>query len=122
MNSRQMATRVGPYSRPRPLAKIDGRTREGRFLRSIRAELIDHVGGCPSVTERALIERAVWLAFRVAQLDAKMARSDNFTDHDSRTYLAWSNSLARCLRELGLKPSVRPPRSLADVLASGKAA
>ena len=117
-----MGTRVGPYSRSGPLAKVDGRSREGRFLKSIRAELVDHVGGCPSVTERHLIERAVWLAFRVAQLDAKMAGSDKFTDHDSRTYLAWSNSLTRCLRELGLKPSAQSPRSLAEVLASGKAA
>jgi hypothetical protein len=118
----QMVSRVGPYSRPRPLAKIDGRSREGRFLKSIRADLVEHVGGQPSATQRALIERAVWLSFRVAQLDAKLAKGDGFTDHDSRTYLAWSNSLGRSLRELGLRPAVRPPRSLADVIASGKAA
>jgi hypothetical protein len=117
-----MVARVGPYSRGGPLARIDGRSREGRFLTSVRSELVQHVGGHPSATQRALIERAVWLSFRVAQLDSKMASSDSFTDHDSRTYLAWSNSLSRCLRELGLKPAAAATRSLADVLAAGTAA
>ena len=121
MTGRRMVNRVGPYSRPGPLAKVDGRSREGRFLKSVCAELTEHLGGSPSATQRALIERAAWLSLRVAQLDAKMARTDGFTDHDSRTYLAWTNSLTRCLRELGLKPISAPARSLEDILA-GKAA
>jgi hypothetical protein len=121
MSGRRMANRVGPYSRIGPLAKVDGRSREGRFLKSVRVELTEHVGGFPSATQRALIERAAWLSLRVAQLDAKMARTEGFTDHDSRTYLAWTNSLTRCLRELGLKPVSAPARTLADIV-SGKAA
>ena len=112
-----MAARIGPYSRSGPLARIDGRSREGRLLRSVRAELVRHIGGNPSATERALIERAVWLSLRVAQLDAKMAAGNSFSDHDSRTYLAWSNSLARTLREVGLRPSAPPQPSLADLVA-----
>jgi hypothetical protein len=92
------------------------------FSNRFAPELVEHVGGQPSATQRGLIERAVWLSFRVAQLDAKMVRSASFTEHDSRTYLAWSNALGRCLRELGLKPASALARSLADVLASGKAA
>jgi hypothetical protein len=116
-----MVARVGPYSRAEPLARIDGRTREGRFLKSIRADLIEHVGGRPSATQRALIERLAWLYLRVSQLNSKLASGGGFTAHDSRTYLAWSNSLGRGLRELGLQPAVPPTRTLADVLA-GKAA
>ena len=119
MSGRSRVTRIGPYSRPGPLAKIDGRTREARFLKSIRIELVEHLGGRPSVTELALVERAVWISLRVAQLDAKMATAESFTDHDTRTYLAWANALARILRQLGLKPTMGPPRSLADVLAAG---
>ena|ERR1041384_4763715 len=121
MTGRPMLNRICPYSRPGALAKVDGRSREGRFLKCVRADLIEHLGGSPSAIERALVERAAWLSLRVAQLDAKMA-SDGFTEHDSRSYLAWSNSLARCLRELGLKPTVGPARSLAEVLSSGQAA
>lgn len=32
------------------LARRDGRTREARLLRAIRAELTEHVGGHPSAT------------------------------------------------------------------------
>ena len=116
-----MVTHVRPYSRSRALSKIDGRTREARFVKSVRAELIEHLGGLPSVTEHALVERAAWLALRVAQLNAKLAGGDAFTDHDSRTYLAWSNALGRSFRELGLKPRTEASQSLAAYIAARKA-
>jgi hypothetical protein len=85
------------------LQKLDGRTKEGRLLRDVRSELVSHVGGRPSATQKALIERAVWLSLHVAQIDARMADGRALTEHDSRTYLAWSNTLTRTLRQLGLK-------------------
>ena len=96
---------IGPYSKPHVLAKLDRRTREARHLESVRADLTAHLGGNPSATQRRLIERAAWLSLRVAMLDAAMAESGVMTDHDSRTYLAWSNSLSRVLAHLGLKGS-----------------
>jgi hypothetical protein len=36
------------------------------------------------------------------------------TEHDTRTYLAWSNSLARTLAVLGLKPSKPEALTAAD--------
>jgi hypothetical protein len=81
------------------LAKLDQRTKEAALMRQTRAALTAHVGE-PSAVQTALIERATWLTLRVAQLDAKMAGGAAFTEHDSRTYLAWSNSLGRTLREL----------------------
>jgi hypothetical protein len=108
--------RLGPYSKPAVLAKLDQRTREARILHDTREALTEHIGGNPSATERALIDRAAWLTLRVAQLDAKMAAGNTFTDHDHRHYLAWSNSLRLILRDLGLKgtvpgPSARPGRA-----------
>ena len=41
--------------------------------------------------------------------------------HDSRTYLAWSNSLTRTLRELGLKGAADKPPALQDYLAARSA-
>lgn len=108
---------IGPYSRPHNLQKLDGRTREGRLMRDVRAELTAHVGGKPSATQKALIERAVWLSLHIAQLDAKAAAGRAMTEHDSRTYLAWSNSLTRTLREIGLKGAIEAPKSLEQIAA-----
>jgi len=100
--------RIGPYSRPSGLAKLDGRTREARLMRNLRARLVEHVGGKPSATQAALIDRAVWLSLHVAQLDQRTAEGGAMTEHDARTYLAWSNSFTRTLRELGLEAAPSP--------------
>lgn len=112
--------RVGPYSRPQALQRLDGRTREARLLRQVRKELTEHVGGKPSATQRALIDRAAWLSLRVAQLDGKTAEGGQMTEHDARTYLAWSNTLTRTLRQLGTKSAEAAPRSL-DALRAAHA-
>ena len=106
--------RPGPYSRPRSLAVIDGRTREGRFLRDVRADLLQHVGQKPSPTQLALVERAVMLSLHVAQMDAKATTGRTLTEHDSRTYLAWTNSLTRTLARLGMKGAEASPRTLRE--------
>ena len=115
-------SRIGPYSRAHSLANIDGRTREAKLLGRVRSELTAHVGGKPSATQRMLIERAATLSLHVEGLDRKVLTGGVMTEHDSRTYLAWSNSLTRTLRELGLaKPQDAPGNRLQAHLA-GKAA
>jgi hypothetical protein len=48
--------RLGPYSRAIDRGSIgwsvDGRSREGRFLRAYERMLSDHIGGSPSVVQR----------------------------------------------------------------------
>lgn len=107
---------IGPYSRPGAIAKLDGRTREARLLREVRAELAEHVGGKPSITERMLIERCAMLTLRLKQMDDKIA-SGSMTDLDARTYICWSNGLSRSLRLLGFKSAVSAPPRLSEVLA-----
>lgn len=118
MLANEKARQIGPYSRPCVLAKLDRRTREARLLQETRAALISHVGGQVSAIQAALIERAAWLTLRVAQLDAKIAAGDAFSDHDNRSYLAWSNSLSRTLRELGLRSAAPRQPTLAEHLAA----
>lgn len=108
---------ISPYSPPNALAKLDGRTREARLMARTRQDLTEHVGGTPSATQRALIERAVNLTVRVAAMDARFAETGVMTDHDSRTYLAWSNTLTRTLRTLGTEQKQTKRRTLADHLA-----
>jgi heme oxygenase len=117
-NTGEFVGGIGQGSRPSTLAKLDGRTREARLMRETRAALTAHVGGSPSATQRALIERACQLTLRLAAMDQRFADTGAQTEHDSRTYLAWSNSLTRTLRDLGHKATASAhPTSIADLVA-----
>ena len=108
---------IGPHSRPNVLAKLDGRRREARLMQTVRAELTEHVGGNPSATQKALIERAAWLTLHVSLMDQKLieqGEGSTLSEHDSRQYLAWSDSLQRILRDIGLLQRKRDPEHLSD--------
>jgi hypothetical protein len=106
-----------PHSRLLARGSIDGRTREGRFLAAVRAELAGHLGGEPSAAQRVLIDRVAWLRLRVALFDEKLAQGAELTGHDARVYLAHSNALIRAMREIGHKAVVARPVSLTAALA-----
>jgi hypothetical protein len=106
---------IGPYCGPSTLAKLDGRTREAALMRQVRAELTAHCGGHPNAVQRQLIERAVVLSLRVAQLDAKILAGEALTLHDSNFALAWNNALRRTLVALGAGAG---PALAADPLAA----
>ena len=110
-------SKIGPYSSPDALAKLDKRTRESRLLRDVRRELTEHVGGSPSAAQRMLIEQAAQLRLHLAMMDRRTAQGRALTPHDSRVYLAWANSLSKLLRHLGLKGAAARPKVLADHLA-----
>jgi hypothetical protein len=109
------ARRIGAYSRPKAMAKLDGRTVEARLMRETRANLEKHVGGTPSAVQQALIEQAVQLRLRLAVMDSKFAQTGSQTEHDSRTYLAWANSYSRLLRLLGMKGPAPKVPTLAEI-------
>jgi hypothetical protein len=109
---------IRPYSHSGTLAKLDQRTKEARLLRETLAELLAHVGGRPSAIQRALIEQLVQIRLRLAVMDRRFAETGAQTDHDSRTYLAWANSYARLLRQLGFAAPKEHAQSLADYLAA----
>ena len=109
---------IGPHSRPNVLAKLDGRRREARLMQNVRDELTQHLGGKPTITQRALIERAAWLSLHVSLFDAKLMDGGDAlpSERDGRQYLAWSNALTRILRQLGADRSpVRNRRSAAEI-------
>jgi hypothetical protein len=103
------SSRIGPYSRPNALAKLDGRRREAKLMAETRAELIEHIGGSPNAVQRRLIERAAVLALRLAIMDAR-APDGGMSEKDSKEYVCWSNAYVRTLRELG--PHAAPKRDL----------
>jgi hypothetical protein len=89
--------------------------REGKFLAGVRADLMRHVGGSPSITQRVLIERAAMLTLQLARMDAKALKAGAMSEHASREYLAWSNTLTRTLAALGMRGEPPPTPSLADI-------
>ena len=110
--------KIGPYSRPFALAKLDGRTKEAALMRRVRAELTTHCGR-PSATQRVLIERAVILSLRVAQIDAKILAVEPLTLHDSNFALAWNNA-RRTLVALG-QPAAPRVQTFAEAMAEAMA-
>jgi hypothetical protein len=130
--SPQERKKVGPYSRGLHRAAIgqfvDGRSREGRFLRAYEAMLLQHVGHAPTAIERALVSRAARLALYVELMDERSLLAGGMSDSDSNCYLAWSNALRRTLIAIGLKGSddLDKPSSFAETLdealAAGRAA
>lgn len=86
-------------------------------MAKVRADLTDHVGGKPSATQAMLIERAASLTLQVAMLDAKVTAPGGLTEHDHRSYLAWSSSLVRTLRTLGLEAAAKRPQTPAEAFA-----
>jgi hypothetical protein len=86
-------------------------------MRQLRASLVEHAGGAPTATQRALIERAVQLSMRVALMDQRFADAGRMGEVEGKTYLAWSNALNRTLRELGLKGAPASTPSIAEIMA-----
>ena len=91
-------------------------------MAATRADLTAHVGGNPSKVQAALIERAARLTLLVEMMDAQAIENGGMTERDGRSYLAWSNSLTRTLRELGLKSAAPKAPSLSDYIAAKSAA
>jgi hypothetical protein len=111
---------VRPYCRAlaRGVIAIDGRSKEGKFLRRCEAELTAHVGGSPSFAQKLLIRRAARAMLRLELLDAKMA-SGNWTDHDARTFGGLNNAIRLALRELGVRETKpkKPIPTIAEIAA-----
>lgn len=109
--------------RPRGRAVVlnanDGRSREAVTIRRMRAEFTAHIGGNPSATQRAMIERAVMVKFHLLALDEKVLKAaGSMTEHDTRQYLAWTNTLTRLMRDMGMRGKAEKAPSLADHIAA----
>ena len=96
----------GPYSRSLSRGTVgdavDGRSREGRFLRQSERGLLDQLGGEALFTQRALIRRAARLMLAVEIFDGRLAKGYKFTPQDTALFASASGALHEVLRELGL--------------------
>lgn len=94
---------TGIPTTPTALAKVDGRSSLAHRMRRVRDALTKHIGGRPSEAQKVLINRAVMLTLHIQAMDERMLAEGSFTELDSRTYLAWSNTLTRTMVALGLE-------------------
>jgi len=103
-NGGSILPKLGPYSKSIVLARPDRRSREGRLLKATRLALIEHLGGEDALTptQRSLVERAAYLQLRCSVLDRRIV-DGTFTHYDAKSYLAFSNSLVRTMKALGLE-------------------
>jgi len=118
-------SKISPTYGPESAAKIDGRTWQARLLKATRRNLTAHVGGSPSVTQRALIDRAAWVTLHLAVLDKKTVDGMPLTTPEQVAYTSLNATLARCMARLGTQPAAPPkPKTLAEHLAerAGQAA
>jgi len=100
----------------RTTVRLDRRTTASKVTETFRAELVAHIGGKPSAVQSALIEQGVQLKLRLFAMDSAFAERGAQSAHDTRTYLAWNNSLTRLLRQLGVKGVAEKAPSLADIM------
>jgi hypothetical protein len=105
---------TGPYSRPGAIARPARRSKAARYLIQVRADLTEHVGGNPTPTQKLLIERIAMTLLRIELMDrdALADKTGTLTDAQAKNYLAWSNTVSRMLRHLGL---ARPSSGAGDI-------
>jgi hypothetical protein len=116
---------AGAYSKPLRrgvLGDLDGRSKEGRFLKTIERDLIEQIGGSPSVSQQLLIRRIARAMLMLEILDLKLANNENWNQCDAATQGGLNNNVRLCLRELGIKAPAPKRQSLAAYLAEKSAA
>jgi hypothetical protein len=100
---RSRAGNAGPFARDSTLSTIDRRTRAGRVLRSVEADLVEHLGGNPTTAERLIIQSAALKATRLSLLTEKLLDKGDLSEGSDHHALAWLNSLRLDLAALGLE-------------------
>lgn len=110
--------KAGLLSRDRSIVNIDRRTRAGRVLRTVEADLVQHVGGHPSAAEMLIIRSAAIKATRLALLTDQLLTAGDLSDHAEDHALAWLNSMRLDLSALGLARRIKDVSpSLGDLVA-----
>ena len=78
------------------------------LVTEVRRDLLQHIGGKPTVVQRMLIDRAAVLSLRLALLDEKIIADHPLTEHDTNHIIAWQNALTRVLVALGVGADAAP--------------
>lgn len=82
--------------------RVDGRRPEATRFRRLKEELTAEIGGKPTASEKALIERAALQMVMLERLDAAGLRGERV---DPLAYAKLSDGVVRLLRYLRAKPA-----------------
>jgi hypothetical protein len=118
--SQGLYRKIRPYSRlfDRGVlagSAIDGRSVQGKYARNLEIELIQHVGGAPSIAQKLLIDQAIKIRLQLNALGEKLDTGE-WTDHDRRTFGGLMNCFRLTLRDIGLKSPTTRSANLDDFL------
>jgi hypothetical protein len=118
--SQGLHRKIRPYSRlfDRGVlagSAIDGRSVQGKYARNLEIELIQHVGGAPSIAQKLLIDQAIKIRLQLDALGEKLD-SGAWTEHDRRTFGGLMNCFRLTLRDIGLKSPTTRSANLDDFL------
>jgi hypothetical protein len=81
------------------LAGLDGRSKSARLVRQLEGQLIEHLGGNPTVPQKLLIERVCKMKLQLDALEEKLAEG-HWSPHDQRTYSGLNNAFRLALTTL----------------------
>ena len=95
-----ISVEIGPYSRAVQRGAVsdvvDGRSREGQYLRRIEAELLAQLGASPTFSAKLLIRQISMMMLRLEDFD-KNLDAGRLTE-----FVSLQNAVRLALRDLGL--------------------
>jgi hypothetical protein len=101
------------------MERLSKRYSLARIVRARREALEAHCGGGDlSYIQRALVKRTVWLELLTESYEQKVAAGEP-VDVGALTQL--NNALKGLYKDLGIRPTARPVRTLRDVMRGNQA-
>jgi hypothetical protein len=112
----KMLTAVPRKFDPNFIDHLDARFKLAAVVKGRRDALEAHRGGDIGYVERSLITRLVWLELMTESYEMKFANGEP-VDVGALTQL--NNTLKGLYKELGIRPTARPVRSLRELMNGG---
>ena len=115
-------TKVGPNSQRDTIAKLDGRGKVARRMKTIRMALIEALGGDNVVTpqQRLVIENITERRVRADMIfGAMMTNPECVSLENERRYYWHTSAIDRALKTLGLERRANSELRLGELLANG---
>lgn len=98
------------------IARKDRRRSEVRAILSTTAALIGMVGPNPTPQQIILVDRVVFLLYRITLYESAVLGGKVFEPATDANYLAWVNVLRRLLETLGIARKLPDLKSLRELL------
>lgn len=95
--------KTGIFLSRKTFNQLDGRRTIAKIFKQVRSELETALGGDLSPQESILVDRAVFMLYRIRAFETMALEGEEYNPAIDQFYLAWVNCLRRTLETLGLK-------------------